>query len=114
VAARPGPGWLCHECAKASGVDPFKKPAAPRKRRAPQEKRKIVNFEEKDRIPLLSKLAINVRPLSSLRGNMLSALLQVISKNIDDIEAFGEIGHINMENIAKVLARNRSLFVVHQ
>ncbi|KAH7097597.1 RNI-like protein [Auriculariales sp. MPI-PUGE-AT-0066] len=74
VAARPGPGWLCHECAKASGIDPFKKPTAPRKRKAPQERRKIV-----------------------------------ISKNIDDVEVFGEIGHINMENIAKVLARNRSL-----
>ncbi|KAH7087924.1 RNI-like protein [Auriculariales sp. MPI-PUGE-AT-0066] len=92
VAARPGPGWLCHECAKASGIDPFKKPTAPRKRKAPQERRKIVNFEEKDKIPTLSKLAI-----------------EVISKNIDDVEVFGEIGHINMENIAKVLARNRSL-----
>jgi len=60
VAARPGPGWLCHECVKASGVDPFKKPAAPRKRKAAQEKRKVVNFEEKERVQTLARLCIDV------------------------------------------------------
>ncbi|EJD48337.1 RNI-like protein [Auricularia subglabra TFB-10046 SS5] len=92
MAARPGPGWLCHECTKAAGIDPFKKPAAPRKRKAPAEKRKIVNFEERDAVQSLSKLCI-----------------QVISKHIQDIEAFGDIGHINLDSIARVLAKNRSL-----
>ena len=59
MAAVPPPGFLCHKCAKASGTDPFKKPAAPRKRKAPADKRKIVNFEEL-KIPSLVTLCINV------------------------------------------------------
>ncbi|KZV99989.1 RNI-like protein [Exidia glandulosa HHB12029] len=92
MAARPGPGWLCHECTKALGLDPFKKPAAPRKRKAPTEKRKVVNFEEVEKAQSLSKLCI-----------------QVISKHIEDIEAFGDIGHINLDSIARVISKNRSL-----
>lgn len=60
MAAIPGPGWLCHECAKASGADPFKKPTAARKRKAPEQKRKIVNYEEII-FPSLASLCIDVR-----------------------------------------------------
>lgn len=92
LAARDGEGWLCHECAKAAGMDPFKKPTAPRKRKAPAERRKTVNFEEPEKAQSLAMLCI-----------------QVVSKHIEDIEAFGDIGHINLDAIAKVIAKNRSL-----
>ena len=59
MAANPGPGWLCHTCAKASGADPFKKPTAPRRRAKPEERRKVVNFEQNE-FPTLASLCINV------------------------------------------------------
>ncbi len=46
MAANPGPGFLCHPCAKAGGMDPFKKPVAPKKKKRPVEKRAVVSFEE--------------------------------------------------------------------
>lgn len=60
IAATPPPGWLCHQCAKSSGADPFKKPAAPRKRKVPEQQRKIVNFENR-MFPSLASLCIKVR-----------------------------------------------------
>jgi DNA repair protein RAD7 len=59
IAAKPGPGFLCHKCAKESGADPFKKPATPRKRKVPAEKRTVINFEE-SRFPTLASLCIKV------------------------------------------------------
>lgn len=59
MAANPGPGWLCHVCAKASGADPFKKPAAPRKRKAPEDKRKVISYEDHT-FPSLASLCIKV------------------------------------------------------
>lgn len=59
MAANPPPGFLCHNCAKASGADPFKKPAVPRKRKAPTDKRNVVHFEER-RFPSLASLCIQV------------------------------------------------------
>ncbi|KAJ7782327.1 hypothetical protein DFH07DRAFT_319891 [Mycena maculata] len=91
MAANPGPGFLCHPCAKASGTDPFKKPAAPRKRKAPAEKRTVVNIEERS-FPTLVTICIDV-----------------IARHIDDVEAFGDIGALNMEAISKALSKNRSL-----
>ncbi|PCH39544.1 RNI-like protein [Wolfiporia cocos MD-104 SS10] len=91
LAANPPPGWLCHPCSKASGVDPFKKPAAPRKRKTPGEKRVVVNFEER-RLP-----------------SLVSMCIQLISEHIDDVEALGDIGRINMDEIAKAISKNRSL-----
>ncbi|KAF8237013.1 RNI-like protein [Tricholoma matsutake] len=90
IAANPGPGFLCHQCAKASGSDPFKK-ATPKKKKAPVDKRTVVNFEEK-RFPTLVSMCI-----------------QLISKHINDIEALGDIGGLNMEAICKALAKNRNL-----
>lgn len=59
MAANGGTGYLCHKCAKASGSDPFKKPAVPKKRKAPADKRTVVNFEEK-KFPTLVSLCIQV------------------------------------------------------
>ena len=69
VAADPGPGWLCHVCAKKSGIDPFKKAAAPRKRKALEEKRKLVSYEERE-LPTLASLCISVSrgPTVSISG----------------------------------------------
>lgn len=68
MAANPGPGWLCHLCAKASGADPFKKPAQPRKRAKPEERRKIISHEEKE-LPTLAALCINVSCFSCPDGS---------------------------------------------
>ncbi|KAF9505126.1 hypothetical protein BS47DRAFT_1400713 [Hydnum rufescens UP504] len=43
-AASPPPGYLCHDCAKASGIDPFKRPVAPKQQRKGHED------EEKDHV----------------------------------------------------------------
>jgi len=59
MAANPPPGYLCHQCAKASGVDPFKKASTPRKRKPAAEKREVVNFEQR-RLPTLAALCIEV------------------------------------------------------
>ena len=111
MAANPGPGYLCHRCAKASGSDPFKKPT-PKKRKAPSDKRTIVKFEEK-RCPTLVSMCIKVRPTTiySRQLSNLHSTPKLITKHINDIEALGDIGGLNMEAIAKALAKNRSLCV---
>ncbi|KAI9454146.1 RNI-like protein [Lactarius psammicola] len=91
IAANPPPGYLCHPCTKASGADPFKKPAAPRKRRSAAEKRTVTNFQER-KFPTL-----------------VSFCIKVVSKHINDVEAFGDIGTVNLDKIVRVLCRNRSL-----
>ncbi|KXN82224.1 DNA repair protein rhp7, partial [Leucoagaricus sp. SymC.cos] len=91
MAAVPGPGWLCHPCAKATGNDPFKKPQGPRKKKLPADKRVITSFEER-RFPSLVSLCV-----------------QLITKYIDDVESLGDIGTLNVEAISKALSKNRSL-----
>ncbi|KAF6758516.1 DNA dependent ATPase [Ephemerocybe angulata] len=91
MAANPPPGWLCHVCAKASGQDPFKKPAAPRKRKAPGDKREVIHFVE-NRLPSLVNMCI-----------------KIVTQYIDDVESLGDIGTLNVEAIAKAMAKNRSL-----
>ncbi|KAI0825428.1 hypothetical protein BC629DRAFT_715 [Irpex lacteus] len=91
--ATPPPGYLCHPCFKSSSSsssDPFKKPLAPRKRKT-ADKRSITNFEER-RIASLASLCVGI-----------------VSKHIDDVEALGEVGSVNLERIAKAIARDRSL-----
>ena len=36
---------------------------------------------------------------------------QLITKHIDDIEALGDIGSLNVEAISKALSKNRGLLV---
>ena len=91
MAANPPPGYLCHPCYKASGADPFKKPAAPKKRRTAADKRTVTNFEERH------------------VANLASLCVQIISKHIDDVEALGDIGSVNLDKIAKAIAKDRSL-----
>ncbi|KAG5642850.1 hypothetical protein DXG03_002027 [Asterophora parasitica] len=91
MAAIPGPGFLCHPCAKASGDDPFKKPAPPKRKKVPADKRTVVHFEER-RFPTLASLCI-----------------KLITKHIDDVEALGDIGAMNMDAISKALSKNRGL-----
>jgi DNA repair protein RAD7 len=59
MASAEGNGFLCHQCAKASGVDPFKKPKA-KPAAKKRETRHIVNFEEKH-FPTLVSVCIQVR-----------------------------------------------------
>ncbi|KAF9519693.1 hypothetical protein BS47DRAFT_1336788 [Hydnum rufescens UP504] len=91
-AASPPPGYLCHDCAKASGTDPFKKPAPKQQRKGRQDKRKIVNYEEKDRVDTLAQLCI-----------------RVVTKHIEDVEALGDISSHNVDMISKIMAKNRRL-----
>ncbi|KAG2118288.1 RNI-like protein [Suillus cothurnatus] len=91
MAANPPPGYLCHQCAKASGTDPFKKPAVPRKRVNATEKRDVVSYQER-RFPSLAAMCI-----------------ELITRYIDDVEALGDIGAVNMDEIAKALSKNRGL-----
>ena len=91
MAANPPPGWLCHICAKSSGQDPFKKPAAPRKRKAPADKREITHFVE-NRLPTLVSLCI-----------------KLVAKHIDDVDSLGDIGALNMEALAKAMSKSRLL-----
>ncbi|KAL5528954.1 hypothetical protein ACEPAG_4928 [Sanghuangporus baumii] len=93
MAANPGPGWLCHVCAKASGVDPFKKPSVPRQRKPQEGKRKVINFEDRE-IPSLASLCI-----------------KVVSQHIEDVEALGDISSSSKREIGRALARNRSLTI---
>ena len=80
MAAVPPPGFLCHKCAKSSGIDPFKKPPAPRKRKAPADKRNVVHFEEM-KTPSLATLCINVNSLlTSVTGPF--SLLDRLSPSI--------------------------------
>ncbi|KAA1475887.1 RNI-like protein [Dentipellis sp. KUC8613] len=91
MPADPPPGFLCHKCAKAGGNDPFKKPAVPRKRKSAAEKRTVTHYEER-KLPSLVSLCV-----------------QLLSKHINDVEAFGDIGVVNLDRIIRALCRNRSL-----
>ncbi|KAF8914669.1 hypothetical protein CPB85DRAFT_1560873 [Mucidula mucida] len=91
MAAIPGPGYLCHPCAKAGGSDPFKKPAVPKKRKPAAERRNVTHFEER------------------LFPSLASLCIEIISRHLNEIDAFGDIGTLNMESISKAISKNRSL-----
>ncbi|KAG8777714.1 hypothetical protein FRC15_011162 [Serendipita sp. 397] len=84
-------GLLCHTCAKASGADPFKRQAAPRKRK-PAAKRVVQNFEEVEAVRPLTGMCINI-----------------ISKYIDHVDELGDIGAVNMDRICKIVSKTRNL-----
>jgi DNA repair protein RAD7 len=110
VAADPPPGYLCHSCAKASGTDPFKKPMAPRKRKSAAERRSDLKCLDR-KFPTLVSLCIKVCVIVSIFSPFLigRSCFQIISKHINDVEAFGDIGSVNLDKIIRVLCRNRSL-----
>ena len=107
MASSSGEGYLCHQCAKAGGIDPFKKPTLPKKRKAPSEKRNVTSFEER-RFPTLVSLCVQVCYYLSVY-RLMPMILQLITEHIDDVEALGDIGALNTEAIARALSRNRSL-----
>jgi DNA repair protein RAD7 len=109
LAANSGEGFLCHQCAKAGGNDPFKK-STPKKRKAPADKRNITTFEEK-RSPSLVSICIQVSRTTPLARKHAKNKRQLITKHIDDIEALGDIGSMNVEAISKALSKNRGLLV---
>lgn len=85
---------MCHICAKSGGTDPFRKPAPP-KRKTPGDKRTTVHVEERA-FPTLVGMCIDI-----------------ITKYIDDVEALGDIGAINLQAISKALSKNRKLSPDH-
>src|SRR5258707_15777680 len=87
--ASPGPGYLGHNCTKASGGDPFKKPV-PQKRQNPREKGHIKYHEEKERGESLAQLCI-----------------KVITKHIPAVAALGAMGATHWDAISKIIARNQ-------
>ncbi|KAI0261755.1 hypothetical protein BC834DRAFT_894448 [Gloeopeniophorella convolvens] len=84
MAANPPPGYL-----HLAGS--FQEAAAPRKRKAPAEKRGAASHEER-KVPTL-----------------VSSCIKIISRHISDVEAFGDIGSVNLDRIIRALCRNRSL-----
>lgn len=63
LASIPPPGYLCHDCAKELGLDPFASKKVGRKRRKIGEgggKRDVVNFEEVERVKALAGMCIDV------------------------------------------------------
>ena len=59
MASNAGDGYLCHQCAKAGGNDPFKKAAVPKKRK-PAEKRNVTSIQQRP-FPTLVSMCIQVR-----------------------------------------------------
>ena len=111
MAAVPGPGFLCFQCSKASGSDPFKKPAAPKRKKASKaDKRNVVYFDDK-KFPTLVSMCIQVYLAVLIMEGHEFISLQLITKHIDDVEALGDIGTINMDAISKALSKARSLYV---
>lgn len=86
LAADPGPGFLCHVCAKSSGIDPFKKKAEPRKKKT--EKRVVQNFEEVEPVKSLTAMCIEVRWSFYILGAYLDKTLRklvnlsIVSKSL--------------------------------
>ena len=101
-------------CAKASGTDPFKKPVAARKRKAPEERQKTTNLEFNE-FPSLASMCIKVFHYYSISHPQCIAnqwCIQIISEHIDDVEALGDISWAKKTEIGRVLAKNRSLCVL--
>lgn len=73
IPAVPGPGYLCHPCAKSGNVDPFKKPAAPKRRKTATDRRTVTHFEER-LFPSLASLCIEVETLTLLYSPLILTL----------------------------------------
>jgi hypothetical protein len=73
IAAKDDSGYLCHRCAKDSGANPFKKPAVPRKRKAP---RNITVIEER-RFPTLVSICIQVKIPLQIKFTQVSEVCSV-------------------------------------
>ncbi|KAK9346165.1 hypothetical protein V1522DRAFT_405095 [Lipomyces starkeyi] len=91
--ARDGNGLLCHSCGSKYAQEEKQ-----------QKKTQISSRKRKKSIAaaLLDKQEFAVPKLQDL-------CIKVIAKYIEDVEILGDIGDFNMEKIARILSRNRSL-----
>ncbi|KAK9448111.1 uncharacterized protein V1518DRAFT_438607 [Limtongia smithiae] len=92
-AAPDGEGLLCHSCGSKYA-----------KEEKIQKKTQISSRKKKKSIAaaLLDKQTAAVPKLQDM-------CIKIIAKYIDDVEMLGDIGDLNMEKIARILSRNRSL-----
>lgn len=100
------------------GIDPFakaKKPAAKRataKGKKKEESRKVVSYEQRKGATNLAEMCIKVCPFHNLRH--LGVLIyptnaQMIGKYIENVEALGSIGSMNMDKVCRIISKGRRL-----
>ncbi|KAK9466530.1 hypothetical protein V1512DRAFT_263820 [Lipomyces arxii] len=92
-SALTGDGLLCHSCGSKYAKEEKKQKTA---QIASRKRKKSVSAA------LLDKQELAVPKLQDLCTRM-------IAKYIDDVELLGDIGDFNMDKIARILSRNRSL-----
>lgn len=92
--AGPSGGLLCHPCGVklAGGIQ---KEASIKKQPAKRKPKAAMSA-------LLDHVKFNVPKLQDL-------CIRLIAKHIGDVEAFGDIGNINMDKICRIISKNRSL-----
>lgn len=94
---RPKGGYLCVSCCYALGIDPFAKDKSkakkpPPKKAAAKEARQVTRFEDRRGASPLGELCI-----------------QIIGKYIEDVEQLGDIGHVNMDKVCRIISKGRLL-----
>lgn len=85
--------WLCVQCCPKLGLDAFGKKKAPTKA-APKKaaREKIVHYE----------VTKGPTPLADL-------CIQMIGKYIEEVDALGDIGSVNMSKVCKIICKSRRL-----
>ncbi|CDZ97238.1 Leucine rich repeat proteins, some proteins contain F-box [Phaffia rhodozyma] len=85
--------YLCRPCAVTAGLGAYKGPAAAKKKPvAKVERRKIVHYEERERIPALTDICISL-----------------VAKYSEDVESLGDIGPKNMEKVNNIICKSRKM-----
>lgn len=81
-------------CCYALGIDPFAKVKAKKvAKKAPvKETRVVKRFDDRRGAPALGDTCITI-----------------IGKYIEDVEQLGDIGHINMDKVCRIICRGRLL-----
>ncbi|BGP26547.1 DNA dependent ATPase [Rhodotorula toruloides] len=94
TASNPrGPGLLCSPCTSESIEDRASFPSLPKKPKLVKKKsQKGVEETMYTPVPALQQ-----------------ACLSIIGSYIDDVEALGDIGHKNLDRVAKIVCKNRAL-----
>ncbi|BGP34124.1 UV-damaged DNA-binding protein rad7 [Rhodotorula toruloides] len=94
TASNPrGPGLLCSPCTSESIEDRATFPSLPKKPKLVKKKsQKGVEETMYTPVPALQQ-----------------ACLSIIGSYIDDVEALGDIGHKNLDRVAKIVCKNRAL-----
>ncbi|KAL2313713.1 DNA repair protein rhp7 [Schizosaccharomyces pombe] len=85
-------GWLCYPCSR--GAEDRSVPELRTRKRKALTRKKVAaaTMDEEISVPKLQDLCI-----------------RVIAEYINDIEAFGDIGQVNMDKISQIISKNRSL-----